>query len=130
LLLAVLLLAVAGALGLATGVLVVRRGRSLGPAASTVAVAVRPTFVIGTPASPVVPGASPTAVSVAQPQAPGGPPVANTRSYTVEPGDTLRSIAEKVYGDADQWPRLYDANRDVIGANPDNLRAGMQLAIP
>jgi nucleoid-associated protein YgaU len=131
LLLALLVLAVAGALGLATGVLLVRRGRALGSDSSTAEAVVRPTFVISTAASPVVPGASPSAVNGGPPPRGSGPtPGASTTSYTVEPGDTLRSIAQKVYGDANQWPRLYEANRDAIGANPDNLQAGMQLNVP
>lgn len=125
------LLVVAGGLGLATGMLLVRRGRSLGSDSSTAEVVVRPTFVISAPASPVVAGASPSAVDVAQSgPVPAPTPAASTTSYTVQPGDTLRLIAQKVYGDANQWPRLYEANREVIGANPDNLQAGMQLTVP
>jgi hypothetical protein len=41
----------------------------------------------------------------------------------------MRIIAERFYGDGSQWPRIYDANSDVIG-NPDSLRFGMQLTIP
>jgi nucleoid-associated protein YgaU len=50
--------------------------------------------------------------------------------YTVESGDTMRSIAEKVYGDAELWPRIYADNRDVIGPNPDTLHPGARLRIP
>jgi nucleoid-associated protein YgaU len=42
----------------------------------------------------------------------------------------MRSIAQKVYGDANSWPRLYDANRDVIGPDPDTLQPGTLLRIP
>jgi nucleoid-associated protein YgaU len=51
-------------------------------------------------------------------------------SYTIEAGDTLPSIALKVYGDANQWRRIYDANRDSIGNNPNLVKAGTQLSIP
>jgi nucleoid-associated protein YgaU len=50
--------------------------------------------------------------------------------YTVQPGDTLRSIAEEQYGDAEMWPKIYQANRDEIGSDPDNLVAGSTLTIP
>jgi nucleoid-associated protein YgaU len=32
--------------------------------------------------------------------------------YTVVAGDTLRSIAQRFYGDESQWPRIFDENRD------------------
>ncbi len=52
-------------------------------------------------------------------------------SYTVKSGDTLWSIAADpaVFGNANRWRRLYDANRDVL-SSPDRLRAGMVLQIP
>ena len=52
-------------------------------------------------------------------------------SYTVKSNDTLWSIAAdpKVYGDANKWKLLYDANRDVL-KSPDRLQAGMTLKIP
>jgi nucleoid-associated protein YgaU len=48
----------------------------------------------------------------------------------VQPGDTLRSIAHEVYDDANSWLRLYDANRDVIGPDPDTLQPGTLLRVP
>ena len=30
--------------------------------------------------------------------------------YTVQPGDTLSAIAERLYGSPDEWPRLFEAN--------------------
>ena len=52
-------------------------------------------------------------------------------SYTVKKGDTLWSIAADpaVFGNANQWRDLYDANRDVL-RSPDQLRPGMVLNIP
>jgi len=73
------------------------------------------------PASSAVPAAA----SAASP-APGGA----TGEYVVQPGDTMRSIAVDVYGDASQWPRLYQANRDVVGPDPDALQAGTRLRVP
>ena len=51
-------------------------------------------------------------------------------TYEVASGDTLGSIAEKVYGDQTQWRRIYDANKDAIGSDPDKLSLGMKLKIP
>lgn len=64
---------------------------------------------------------------VASPSPPGG---AGTTTYLVQPGDSLRSIALNVYGDANEWPRIYDANRDLIGPDPDALEAGTTLTLP
>jgi ABC-type amino acid transport substrate-binding protein/phage tail protein X len=54
------------------------------------------------------------------------------KDYVVQAGDTLSKIAGKVYGDVgpEAWHRIYDANRDLIGANPSALKAGMKLTIP
>jgi nucleoid-associated protein YgaU len=53
-----------------------------------------------------------------------------TTSYRVQPSDTLEGIARKLYGDGQQWQRLYDANKDAIGANPARLKVDMVLRLP
>ena len=105
----------AAVLGVAAGAGIVLRGRSLGPSAP-VGAASRPTFVIGPSVSPQ-PVASPS-------------PSTAVAEYVVQPGDTLRSIARDRYGDPEQWPRIYDGNRDVIGPDPDRLQAGSRLRLP
>jgi hypothetical protein len=51
------------------------------------------------------------------------------RRYTVRPGDTLSTIAGKVYHDPGAWPVLYWANRDKIRwAN--SVDAGEVLTVP
>jgi nucleoid-associated protein YgaU len=55
---------------------------------------------------------------------------ATADTYEVQSGDTLLSIAEQYYGDGTQWRRIYDANKDVIGSDPDKLKVGMKLKIP
>ena len=49
--------------------------------------------------------------------------------YVVRAGDTLRSIAAEVYGDAERWEAIYRANREAIG-DPDALKVGSTLVIP
>jgi nucleoid-associated protein YgaU len=51
------------------------------------------------------------------------------RTYTVNPGDNLSAIAQHLYGDASQWRRIYEANRDKI-SNPDLIHPGQVLNIP
>jgi nucleoid-associated protein YgaU len=62
---------------------------------------------------------------------PPAPPPADPQPerYTVVAGDSLSKIAKKYYGDASQWRRIYDANRDRI-ENPDLIQPGWKLAIP
>jgi cell division septation protein DedD len=112
--------------GLVFGASVGLRGGSLFPAQAASGAA-RPTIVViarATPASP-----SPVARSTPAPGEPTPAP-AVAAEYVVEDGDTMRGVAEKVYGDANLWPRIYDANRDLIGPNPDALQVGMHLHIP
>lgn len=49
--------------------------------------------------------------------------------YIVQKGDCLWSIAERELGDGKYWVKLYEANRDVIGENPDLLWEGMELGL-
>ncbi len=50
-------------------------------------------------------------------------------SVTVETGDSLSTIAERVYGDKGLYLRIFDANKDRI-VNPDVIYPGMTLTIP
>jgi LysM repeat protein len=51
-------------------------------------------------------------------------------NYTVQPGDTLSGIAQQAYGDGNEWPKIYDANKQVIGKDPNVIRPGEVLYIP
>ncbi len=51
-------------------------------------------------------------------------------TYTVESGDTLHRIANKVYGDSKLWNQIYEANKSTIGSDPAVLKVGMKLQIP
>ena len=48
-------------------------------------------------------------------------------SYTVKSGDTLSKIGQH-HGVA--WRDIHEANRDVIGDNPDLIKPGQKLRIP
>ena len=52
-----------------------------------------------------------------------------SQSYTVKSGDSLSKIAKQVYGDANQWKRIYEANRDQI-EDPDMIHPGQTFQIP
>lgn len=51
-------------------------------------------------------------------------PSPGTLVYTVARGDSLSSIAAKLYGDVRWWPMIYDLNSGAIGANPDVIGVG------
>jgi len=50
--------------------------------------------------------------------------------YTVQQGDTLETIAKKVYGKRYKWSRLVRANQDKLGHSPYVLSVGMCLQVP
>jgi LysM repeat protein len=51
------------------------------------------------------------------------------QTYTVKPGDTLSKISKQFYGDANQYMRIFDANRDKLD-DPNQIQPGQQLTIP
>lgn len=51
------------------------------------------------------------------------------QTYEVQKGDSLSVIAEFVYGDRSQWPRIRDANLDKV-KNGEIVRPGDVLVIP
>ena len=53
----------------------------------------------------------------------------SARTYTVQAGDTLSKIAKQFYGNANDYNRIFEANRDKL-ENPDKIRVGQQLVIP
>jgi nucleoid-associated protein YgaU len=71
--------------------------------------------------SDVQSGSSSTAPEAPAPQA--------ERTYTVVKGDSLSKIAKRFYGDAQQWRRIYEANRDQI-QNPDLIHPGQTFRVP
>ncbi|HSB63945.1 MAG TPA: LysM peptidoglycan-binding domain-containing protein [Thermoanaerobaculia bacterium] len=52
-----------------------------------------------------------------------------TRTYTVVAGDSLSKIAKKIYGDANRWREIWEANKDKV-KNPDLIHPGQELKIP
>jgi len=49
--------------------------------------------------------------------------------HSVASGDTLSSIAARYYGDANKWPRIFEANRHQI-QDPNHIFVGQVLRIP
>jgi len=51
------------------------------------------------------------------------------RTYVVVSGDSLSKIAQREYGSAGEWTRIYEANRGLI-KDPDKIFPGQKLQIP
>jgi nucleoid-associated protein YgaU len=49
--------------------------------------------------------------------------------YEIKKGDTLSAIAKEFYGDYSQYPKLFEANRDVI-EDADKIYPGQKIRIP
>jgi nucleoid-associated protein YgaU len=64
-------------------------------------------------------------------QAPQGTDTTSSmgRTHTVARGETLSHIAQKHYGNASAYQKIFDANRDQLN-DPDKIRTGMKLRIP
>jgi nucleoid-associated protein YgaU len=58
-----------------------------------------------------------------------GQPATEERTCVVATGETLATIAEREYGDARQWPRIFEANRDRL-SDPNILTPGQKLRLP
>jgi len=51
-------------------------------------------------------------------------------THRVEATDTLAAIAKAYYGEQRHWRILYEANRSIIGDDPNALPIGVELLIP
>ncbi|MCI0514284.1 peptidoglycan-binding protein LysM [candidate division KSB1 bacterium] len=61
--------------------------------------------------------------------APPPPPQEQTEYYEVQKGDSLSKIAKKYYGDANKYPVIFEANKEVI-KKADLIYPGQKLRIP
>ncbi|HKO45230.1 MAG TPA: LysM peptidoglycan-binding domain-containing protein [Pyrinomonadaceae bacterium] len=49
--------------------------------------------------------------------------------YTVKAGDTLSKISKQFYGDANEYMRIFYANKDKL-KDPDKIQVGQELNVP
>jgi nucleoid-associated protein YgaU len=62
----------------------------------------------------------------------GGPAGASTapgRTYTVKSGDSLSKISKEFYGNANDYMKIFNANKDKL-SDPDKIKPGQELRIP
>ncbi len=57
------------------------------------------------------------------------PPAPADKTYTVAAGDSLSKIAKQFYGNANEYMKIFDANKDKL-TDPNNIKVGQQLVIP
>lgn len=56
-------------------------------------------------------------------------PKATTKTYVVKSGDTLWGIARTYYGNGAEYPKIFNANKNII-SNPNLIYPGQKLVIP
>lgn len=72
----------------------------------------------------------PKASAEPQREATTSPAPATAQTYTVVKGDCLWNIAKKFYGNGSKYTVIYNANKGVIGGNPNLIYPGQVLTIP
>ena len=56
-------------------------------------------------------------------------PASDVQYYTIESGDSLSKIAKQFYGNAMDYPKLFEANKEVI-EDPDLIYPGQKIRVP
>jgi len=56
-------------------------------------------------------------------------PEPESKFYTVKSGDNLSKIAKEFYADANQYPKIFEANKPLL-KSPDEIFPGQVLRIP
>ncbi len=51
------------------------------------------------------------------------------KTYTVKSGDCLFLIAKRLTGNADNWRKIYQVNKKIIGKDPNLILPGQELKI-
>jgi hypothetical protein len=77
----------------------------------------------------VDPAAAPPPATAAAAASVSGGGSAGRRTYTVAAGDSLSKIAKSFYGNANQYMKIFEANKDKL-SDPDKIKPGQELVIP
>lgn len=74
------------------------------------------------------PAAAPAPVPAGM-QAGAAPAPGAERWHVIEKGETLSKIAKKYYGNANDYMKIFNANKDTL-KDPDKIKAGAKVRIP
>ena len=77
----------------------------------------------------VDPAAAPPPAAAAAAAGAGSGTSGRGRTYTVAAGDSLSKIAKNFYGNANQYMKIFEANKDKL-SDPDKIKVGQELVIP
>lgn len=75
------------------------------------------------PAAPTTPAPTPEVNTLVQTAGTAG-------TYEVKKGDHLWKIAVEQYGSGYEWVKIYEANKSVIGNDPNIVFVGVKLVLP
>ena len=81
----------------------------------------------GTKTCDVAPGSSKLYMNKARALSANAP---SGGTYVVKKGDSLWKIAASQLGNGSKWNKIYEANKSVIGGNPNKIYPGQKLTIP
>jgi nucleoid-associated protein YgaU len=84
------------------------------------------------PTPPVPAPPSPTPKPPTTPPKPTPAPTKRTQVVGKWPAwnGSLFGIAQHYYGNGNQWPKIYAANKSLIGSDPNKIKPGQVLTIP
>jgi nucleoid-associated protein YgaU len=74
----------------------------------------------------------PEGLPASKPAPAAAPKVEYIAEHVMKPDETLSHLSLKYYGSAirDKWMIIYEANKEVIGSDPNHVRPGTVLKIP
>ena len=75
------------------------------------------------------PPTAPPGATITRADGPASGAVPGARIHEVVKGETLSAIAKTYYGKASAYPKIFDANRDIL-KDPDHIYPGQKLKIP
>jgi LysM repeat protein len=64
-----------------------------------------------------------------QAQQTGASAAGGMQTYTVQAGDSLSKISRQFYGNANEYMKIFEANRDQL-SDPNQIKPGQTLKIP
>lgn len=75
-----------------------------------------------------IPKVEAKAITVEEVKAEAKAPIQESE-YVTQKGDSYWDIAVRAYGDGFQWPKIYEANKEIFG-DPDLITSGVKIVIP